>query len=431
MESIGVQLSDDALLALMCILFLALGFLLGKILARRESETKLEQALSLEQQQREKEQLQFDDQLDQLRDAFGALSQQALQANNSAFLTLAQQSFAQLKSGTISELKAREQSFANLVKPIENTIKETEHQLRSLDTNRKVSEAKLSEQVSNLLSSHHSLQAETRNLVNALRRPEVRGQWGEITLRRLVELAGMSERCDFFEQSSVLTDNGSLRPDMIIQLPNQRQLVVDVKTPLDAYISASEASTDQERKRHLERHSKNVKSRIKELANKQYWQQFEQSPEFIILFIPGEQFLSSALDQVPNLLEFALEQKILLATPTSLVGLLRTIAYGWNQDALSRNSVKIQATGERLLKRLRVLTGHFKKLGQSLNQSVDNFNRLVGSYQQNTLPSARKLSELGLGQNDQLEDVELSDRVARKLTGDTEPDSKTIIEEKD
>lgn len=430
MEGLGVQLSNDALLALLVVLFSLLGYLVGRHLAKRRFDNQLRLAVEQHQQQRETDQLQLDDQLDHLRDAFGALSQQALQANNSTFLTLAQQSFAQLKSGTISELNAREQSFANLIKPIENTIKDTEQQLRKLDTERKVSEARLNEQLRNLLSSHHGLQTETRNLVNALRRPEVRGQWGEITLRRLVELSGMSERCDFTEQTSVNTENGSLRPDMIIQLPNQRQLVVDVKTPLDAYISASEASNDDDRKKHLLRHSKNVKQRIKELANKQYWQQFEQSPEFIILFIPGDQFLSSALDVSPNLLESALEQKILLATPTSLVGLLRAIAYGWNQDTLSRNSVKIRATGERLLKRLEILNRHFKKLGQSLNQSVDNFNRLVGSFQQNALPTARKLSELGLGSKDQLDDVEQSDRVARKMANDDNSHS-NLAEEKD
>jgi DNA recombination protein RmuC len=215
-------------------------------------------------------------------------------------------------------------------------------------------------------------------------------------LRRLVELAGMSEYCDFDEQISVTTPEGLLRPDMLIRLPSERQLVVDVKTPLDAYLSATESCDPDQQKAFLVQHHKNVKQRIKELGLKQYWQQFERSPDFVILFIPGDQFLSAALDVDKSLLEFALQHRILLATPTSLVGLLRTIAYGWNQDLLSKNSEQIRALGGSLYQRLQTLTDHLNKLGRHLDQSVEQFNKLTGSYQSSTLPAARKLSELGI-----------------------------------
>jgi len=325
-----------------------------------------------------------------------------------------------LQSNASNDLKAREQSFANLLQPIQRSIEQTDQQLKRLDQDRKVTETKLGEQINNLLSSQHLLQSETRNLVTALRRPEVRGQWGELTLKRLVELAGMSEHCDFSQQVSVQTEQGILRPDMLIRLPSDRLLVVDVKTPLDAYISATEATKAEHQQSYLKQHSQNVKQRIKELAQKQYWQQFEQSPDFVILFIPGDQFLSAALDQDKTLLEFALQQRILLATPTSLVGLLRAVAYGWSQQTLSKNAEEIRALGEALFQRLQTLTEHLNKLGKNLDQSVSQFNKVIGSYQSKTIPAARKLSALGIS-SQSTTDVEPSEgQPTRRLQDDTQ-----------
>jgi DNA recombination protein RmuC len=403
-NELGVQLSEDALLTTMAILGLLGGHLVTKWVLKQRTESLLSGSRAAFEEQRKADQASFDDQLDQLGHTFSTLSQQALINNSESFLNLAKQSFAQLQTSAGHDLNARELSFANLVKPIQQSIKDTENQLRKLDTDRKLTETKLGEQVNNLLSAQHHLQTETRNLVTALRRPEVRGQWGELSLRRLVELAGMSEYCDFDEQISINTSDGVLRPDMLIRLPSERLLVVDVKTPLDAYLSAIEAVDPGEQKVLLDQHHKNVKQRVKELSLKQYWQQFDRSPDFVILFIPGDQFLSAALDVDKNLLEFALHHRILLATPTSLVGLLRTIAYGWNQETLSKNTEEIRKAGETLYQRLQGLTKHFNKLGRHLDQSVEQFNKLGGSYQSNTLPAARKLYDLGMS-SDPLKEV--------------------------
>lgn len=410
-HSLGISLSNDALLVILCLLSAGLGYVLARVIVAQRLKTLHQAQLA----QQEKDQAQFDDQLDQLGHTFSTLSQQALRNNNESFLTLAQQSFSQLQSNASHDLKTREQKIANLLKPIEQSLQATDQQLRKLDSDRKVTETRLGEQVNNLLLSQHQLQAETRNLVSALRRPEVRGQWGELTLKRLVELAGMSEYCDFSEQITVSTDEGALRPDMIIRLPSERQLVVDVKTPLDAYLSAVESDDPQQQDAFLQQHQRNVKQRIKELAQKQYWQQFPKSPDFVILFIPGDQFLSAALEQDKDMLEYALGQKILLATPTSLVGLLRAVAYGWSQDALSQNSEEIRRVGKTLYQRLQTLTEHLNKLGRHLDQSMEQFNKLVGSYQSNTLPAAEKLSKLGIDGESAAEISPSSTAKARQL----------------
>lgn len=401
LQGVGITANNDALLFIVTIIAFIIGIFSGRLLLAHKFKAREQRLI----QQHAKEHDFFDQQMDQLTHRFNSLSQQALQNNNESFLTLAKQSFAQLQSNASNDLKAREQSFANLLQPIQRSIEQTDQQLKKLDQDRRVTETKLNEQISNLLTSQHALQSETRNLVTALRRPEVRGQWGELTLKRLVELAGMSEYCDFEQQASVRSENKLLRPDMLIHLPNERSLVVDVKTPLDAYISATESGNDGDKITHLVQHARNLKQRIKELSQKQYWQQFEHSPDFVILFIPGDQFLSAALDQDASLLEYALKQRILLTTPTSLVGLLRAVAYGWNQDKLSKNSQEIRTLGENLHNRLQTLTLHLNKLGKYLDQSVEQFNKVLGSYQTKALPAVRKLSELGVS-NDTTNDIE-------------------------
>lgn len=390
--SIGVQLSPDALLIVVAIV----SFLVAVAIMRLRTKTKLKQAQQQYTAEREQERAAHDDQLDQLSHTFSSLSQQALRDNSESFLNLAKQKFEQLQTAASGDLRAREQSFSNLIKPIEQAIKETDAQLRKFDTNRQVGDAKLNEQINNLLNSQHSLQLETSNLSKALRRPEIRGQWGELTLRRLVELAGMSEHCDFVEQASIATENGAIRPDMLINMPSNRQLIVDVKTPLDAFMNAAESDSEEQRKKFLSLHAQNLKKRIQELASKQYWQQFELSPDFVILFIPGDQFLSSALQYDRSLLEYALEKRILLATPTSLVGLLRAIAYGWNHETLSQNSEQLRDIGQLLYRRLNILTQHLNKLGSNLDQSVAQFNRLAGSFQQNIVPATKNLVDIGI-----------------------------------
>jgi DNA recombination protein RmuC len=264
------------------------------------------------------------------------------------------------------------------------------------------------------------LQSETRHLAQALRRPEVRGQWGELTLKRLAELAGMSEHCDFFEQESLQSDTGLVRPDMIVRLSDSREIVIDAKTPLDAYLSAVETPDEAQRKRQLQRHARNVRERVRELSGKHYWRHLPGSPEFVVLFIPGDQFLSSALQQDPGLLEDALAGKVMLATPTSLVALLRTLAYGWRQQVLAENAEAIRRTGEEMYDRLLTFSEHMSRVGRSLTGSVDAFNKAVGSFDNRVLPSVRRFTEMGVRAKREVENLSQIETLPRTVESDVE-----------
>jgi DNA recombination protein RmuC len=333
---------------------------------------------------------------ERLGSAFDQLADRQFQSHSETFLKLAREAMNVQTERAKSDLAAREQAIGGLVTPIREALARAERQMLELDQSRRETHGSISAQLEALAASQQALSAETRNLVSALRRPEVRGQWGEITLRRLVELAGMVEHCDFVSQSHQATETGAVRPDMVIHLPEARDLVVDVKTPLDAYLEATEAPSDLERRTALERHATIVAGRIRELASKAYWSQFERSPEFVILFIPGDQFLSAALAERPALLDDALRQNIILATPTSLVALLKAVAYGWQQTALAQNAAEIRASALQLYERLTTFAGHLGNVGKSLGDSVRAFNASVGSLERMVLPSARRFTDLGV-----------------------------------
>jgi DNA recombination protein RmuC len=340
---------------------------------------------------------------DQLTDTFNALSSQALRNNNEEFLRLAQENLKQFQVHADAQLQQKEQSIDNLVKPIQEALAKTEVQIQAMEQARKEAYGSLSKHLETMTLTQNQLQLETRNLVQALRRPEVRGQWGELTLKRLVELAGMVEHCDFYQQETVNTGDGAQRPDMIVRLPDQREIVIDVKTPLDAYLSAMEATDDTARHAALARHARKVRERVRELAAKSYWDQFKNAPDFVVLFIPGDQFLSAALDIDPALLEDALRQKIIMATPTSLVALLRAVAYGWRQQAVAENAERIRELGEDLYKRIGTFTEHLARLGRQLEGGVDSYNKAVGSLERQLLPGARKFVELGINPRKELD----------------------------
>jgi DNA recombination protein RmuC len=333
---------------------------------------------------------------ERLGSAFDQLADRQFQSHSETFLKLARETLSVQTERAKGDLAAREQAIDNLVAPIREALARAERQLQELDQSRRETHGSISAQLEALAASQLALSAETRNLVGALRRPEVRGQWGEITLRRLVELAGMVEHCDFVTQSHQFTETGAIRPDMIIHLPEARDLVVDVKTPLDAYLEATEAPSDVERRAALERHATIVGGRVRELASKAYWSQFERSPEFVILFIPGDQFLSAALAERPALLDEALRQNIILATPTSLVALLKAIAYGWQQTALANNAAEIRTSAMQLYERLTTFASHLGVVGKALGDSVRAFNASVGSLERMVLPSARRFTDLGV-----------------------------------
>ena len=350
-----------------------------------------------------------------LTEAFAELSHRSLQANSDTFLKLAEQNLETHQEKAKRELSEREKAVESMVKPIRDALEASQKQIAELEKSRSEAYGGIKSQLEEMQLSQKSLRQETHNLVNALRRPEVRGRWGEITLRRLIELAGMVEHCDFVEQVHSTTDGQVIRPDMVVRMPDHRELVVDVKTPLDAYLSAAEAENDAQRELGLERHAKNVRAHIRLLASKAYWNQFEESPEFVILFIPGDQFLSAALSKEPDLIEYALSKQIILATPTSFVALLKAVAYGWRQLQLADNAKEIRILAEDLYGRLATFVSHMNKVGRQLASSVENYNRAVGSLERSVLPGARKFVELGVHAKKDLEKLESLEPVPRTM----------------
>ena len=393
---------------------LVVGVLLTWLIYRRRQRTLLLRIKNQEALQQERE-IAFEAANAQLTRAFSALANQSLQANSESFLRLAEQNLGVQQEKAKRELSEREQAVENLVKPIRDALDASQKQIAALERSRSEAYGSIRTQLEAMQASQQSLTQETQNLVKALRRPEVRGRWGELTLRRLVELAGMVEHCDFQEQVHTSGEGQIIRPDMIVRMPDRRELVVDVKTPLDAYLEAVEAENDAQRKLGLERHAKNVHAHIRMLASKAYWDQFDESPEFVILFIPGDQFLSAALNEKPDLIEYALSKQIILATPTSLVALLKAVAYGWRQLALADNAKEIRALAEELYGRLATFVGHMNRMGRQLASSVENYNRAVGSLERSVLPGARKFVELGIHEKKGMEKLETLDPVPRTM----------------
>ena len=390
-------------------------FLQRKLSHLREENSSLSTRLEVEQENNQEKIQSLEKSRLQLSETFSALSNQALKNNNEQFLKLASENLKQFQSQAVNEFDKKEKAIENLLNPIKETLSKTEQQIHNIEKERKESYGALHKHLETMAHTQSSLQDETRKLVNALRRPEVRGQWGEMTLKRLAELAGMVEHCDFFEQEQVRTDEGALRPDMIVRMPDGREIVVDVKTPLDAYISAIEAVDDSERQIHLKRHTQNVKQRINELADKAYWDQFKNAPDFVVLFIPGDQFLSAALDQEPAILENALSRQVILATPTSFVALLRAVGYGWRQEQLAENAEHIKTVGEELFGRLQTFTEHLQKLGKSLDNGMKHYNSAVGSFDSRVLPSARKFNEMGISTDKKIKQPSQVETAVRQI----------------
>ncbi len=349
---------------------------------------------------------------------FALLSHRALKQNNSLFLQLANQNLKLQQHRVQSELERKQQAVDALIEPIREALQRTEQQIERIEKERQRSFGELSEQIRQLAETENQLQHETQNLVHALKRPDVRGRWGEMTLKRLAELAGMVEYADFDEQVNSGGDT-RLRPDMVIRLPDQRELIVDAKTPLDGYLAAIDSDDDAQRKTALQRHAQNLRQRMKELASKRYWAQFDKSPDFVVLFVPGDQFLSAALEHDPKLLEDSLRQNVVLATPSSLIAMLRAVAFGWRQARFSQNAEQIRELGETLYGRIATLTEHFARLGQSLDRSVEAYNRAIGSLENQLTPAARKMHELGIGAKKDPAPLEPVERRTRRLTGDT------------
>jgi DNA recombination protein RmuC len=398
-----------------------LGFLVAQIRAARRIEAvriELEAArVRLESTTRqEADRISLLEQSEtRLRAAFDSLAGETLRSNSELFLRLAREALGRDQAVAQSALKERETAIAQLVEPIRAALQKTEAQVEALERERRDAFSSLRTQIETLANGQTLLQRETRNLVTALRRPEVRGRWGELTLRRLVELAGMSEHCDFTEQLNVTSEEGSLRPDLVVHMPESRNLVVDVKAPLDAYLEALEAVTDETRQIALKRHGQQVETRVRQLSSKNYWTQFEHSPEFVVMFLPGDQFLSAALAERPELLETALKQNVILATPSTLIALLKTVAYGWRQAAVAENAALIRGLGQELYRRLGNFTAHLGKVGQRLGAAIEAYNSAVGSLERQVMPQARRFPELGVTPDAPLAQLEQIDLFPRKV----------------
>jgi DNA recombination protein RmuC len=333
-----------------------------------------------------------------LADAFKALSADALRETSASFLTLARTSLERYQEGARGDLAERERAIADLLGPVRDTLGKLDGQLREIERSREGAYGALTAQLRAVAEGQGQLRAEAANLVRALRAPHVRGRWGELQLRRVVELAGMLDRCDFREQeTAVRTGDGGevrLRPDLVVHLPGGRNVVVDAKAPLAAYLDATEAKDDAERRARLADHARALRDHVAALSRKAYWEQFQPAPEFVVLFLPGESFYAAALEADPSLLEAGAERRVMLATPTTLIALLKAVAYGWQKEAAAENAEAVAALGRELYKRLSDLGGHFARLGKSLAGTVDAYNRAVGSIEARVLPAARRFEDL-------------------------------------
>jgi DNA recombination protein RmuC len=400
--------------------------------ARAVAETSLEAShQNLEQQRQLVSEAQ-----QRLTEAFKALSGDVLASQSQSFLQLAEQNFNTLRAEATGELANRQQAIEALVSPLGESLKSYGEMLREMEKARSEAHGSLTSELKSLLAANQNLQRETGNLTAALKGgPQVRGRWGEMTLRRVVETAGMSEHCDFSEQETLGSAGDTMRPDLIVHLPGGRRIAVDAKAPLQPFLDATEASSEAERKQRLESYGRLVRGHMNQLARRAYWEQLQPSPEMVVLFLPGESFFSAALEQDRLLIEDGMQKRIVIATPTTLIALLHAVAYGWRQEQVEESAQRVSELGRQLYERIRTFAGHFAEIGAGLKRAVDSFNRAAGSLESRVLAGARKFREMGAAAGDEIQELEPIDEAPRSLRaaelgGDSTP-AETVQSESD
>jgi DNA recombination protein RmuC len=351
-----------------------------------------------------------------LENAFRALSAEVLARNNESFLQLAEERLARARDAAATDLETRRRAIDELVRPLADSLAKVDAQLREVERSRAEQGARVEKQLELLASAQATLQAETANLTQALRNPAVRGRWGELQLKRVVEMAGMLEHCDFVVQRTADPADSRLRPDLVVRLPGGLQIVVDAKTPLAAYLAAWDCEDETERAEHLREHARLVRDHLRELGAKSYWEQFRPAPEFVLMFLPGEVFFSQALAQDPSLIEYGVQRRVILASPTTLISVLRAIAYVWQQERVAQNARAISDLGRELCERLRTMTGHFMSLGKDLDRAVLAYNRAIGSLESRVLASARRFAELGASDAEAIPELDVIERQTREIS---------------
>lgn len=382
--------------------------------------------LNAERAEMEKKQKLLDEAQVKLIEAFKALSADALQSNNKAFLELAEQNLKKFQEGAVIDLEARQKSIVETMQPVKETLEKFDKKVQELETKRAEEYGSLSKHIGVMQESNIRLQAETNRLVTALKAPKVRGRWGEIQLRNVVEMAGMMRYCDFDEQQVMMTEDGRQIPDMTVYLPNERTIVVDSKAPMNSYLEALECADEEERNLKMDAHASAIRNHVDGLRKKQYWTKFSRAPEFVIMFIPGEVFFSAALERDSTLIEYGMKNSIIISTPTTLIALLLAVAQGWREQKITENAEEVSRLGREMYSRIGTFVGHLESLGKALDKSVDHFNKAVGSLDRNLLSTTRKFRQLDVTSDAEVEaprQIESKARNVPQMEGRLEEDS--------
>lgn len=379
---------------------------------RVKAETQWQEAL----QRLEEEKKLLDEATKKLADTFKALAGDALDQSTASFLKLAKETLGKVMADVQGDLGKRQEAIQGIIKPLSENLAKIQEYVRSVEKNRQEAYASLTEQVKMMMERNKALEKETHNLVTALRKPQVRGRWGELTLRRVVELAGMSDHCDFVEQATQDSDKGRLRPDLVVQLPAGREIVVDAKVSLDAYLDAIEAESEEARREALKRHAHQMRRHMGQLADKAYWKQFTHAPEFVVMFVPGESFFTAAVEADRKLFEDGLNQQVIIATPATFMAILRAVAYGWRQEKIAENAKAISNLGRKLYERMKTMAEHLVGLGKSLEKTNEAYNKTVGSLESRILPAARKFKDLGAATGEEIRPLTPVETTPRQLT---------------